>query len=216
MENPDGPSGQDSFMKQGLGVPDSFQRLGTAWTGRLCRMPLEPVAFKNHVRAFWQQPTTYSLMSTWEHFPYRWQGALARCTLGESERSQSWNAELYYYKKLNQIKHCKQNSGEDQAVSLLLVADTSVAGIELQRSVSQFLPMSCYWVIRTVTSYQWWMRNKGVQQKKKDNIKILHFLFEINLHLLHATPHFRRLTIFLINSTPENVLQIKWKSNPRN
>ena len=34
--------------------------------------------------------------------------------------------------------------------------------------------------------------------------------------LLHATLQFRRLAVFLTNNTPENALQSKWTSNPRN
>lgn len=141
-------------------------------------------AFRAHAiqESWWSiLATAYNLFSDacLRAFSSQIAGALARCTLGESERSQSWNVELYYHRKLNQIKHCKQNSGEDQAVSLPLVADTSVAGMELQWSVS----VSIY---ESLLSYQdsnipqWWMRSNGVQQKKKkDNIKILVRIFSL-------------------------------------
>ena len=68
----------------------------------------------------------------------------------------------YCHRKWIQIKHCKQNSGEDGAVSLPLVADNPMAGTEAQWSVAQFLPtMSYSWVYQkdSIIS-QWWMRSK--------------------------------------------------------
>lgn len=154
---------------QGWVYSTNFKALGIVWAGSSWRKPQRTLGALDFQESWWMGLTTgCNLFSETQQKGSR--AISTGNTDGESfsmlrvggTRNKPEMKCSNYHRKWIQIKHCKQNSGEDWAISLCLVADNPVAGIEGQWSVTQFLPtMSYFWVYHkdNIIS-QWWMRSK--------------------------------------------------------
>lgn len=112
----------------------------------------------------------------------------------------------YYHRKWIQIKHYKQNSGEDWAVSLPLVADNPI-GWDWSSVICYAVP-SYNELLRSLSGQYQLSVMKEKQKRKRRTILSTskNFLLQVNWHPLYAALEFRRLAIILTNNTPENCI----------